>query len=114
MKLAAQLAAAAPLALRGIIDCVNVGADCALDEAMEYEAAQFGLVFSTDDMREGTRAFLERRKPEFSGRCAVTAHHRTMPSIPRSVPPECHPEPREGSPCILAPGPPHASPPPPP
>src|SRR3546814_9220934 len=43
MKLAAQLAAAAPLALRGIIDCVNVGADCALDEAMEYEAAQFGL-----------------------------------------------------------------------
>ena len=68
MKLAAQLAAAAPLALRGILDCVNVGADCALDEAMEYEAAQFGLVFSTDDMREGTRAFLERRKPEFSGR----------------------------------------------
>src|SRR3546814_1761431 len=60
MKLAAQLAAAAPLALRGILDCVNVGADCALDEAMEYEAAQFGLVFSTDDMREGTRAFLER------------------------------------------------------
>ena len=68
MKLAAQLAAAAPLALRGILDCVNVGADCALDEAMEYEAVQFGLVFSTDDMREGTRAFLERRKPEFSGR----------------------------------------------
>ena len=68
MKLAAQLATAAPLALRGILDCVNVGADCALDEAMEYEAAQFGLVFSTDDMREGTRAFLERRKPEFSGR----------------------------------------------
>ena len=68
MKLAAQLAAAAPLALRGILDCVSVGADCALGEAMEYEAAQFGLVFSTDDMREGTRAFLERRKPEFSGR----------------------------------------------
>ncbi len=68
MKLAAQLAAAAPLALRGILDCVNVGADCALEEAMEYEAAQFGLVFSTDDMREGTRAFLERRKPEFRNR----------------------------------------------
>ncbi|GAA3922524.1 enoyl-CoA hydratase/isomerase family protein [Luteimonas lutimaris] len=68
MKLAAQLAAAAPLALRGILDCVNVGADCALAEAMEYEAAQFGLVFSTEDMREGTRAFLERRKPEFRNR----------------------------------------------
>ncbi|HZW19509.1 MAG TPA: enoyl-CoA hydratase-related protein [Luteimonas sp.] len=68
MKLAGQLAAAAPLALRGILDCVNVGADCALAEAMEYEAAQFGLVFSTEDMREGTRAFLERRKPEFRNR----------------------------------------------
>ena len=68
MKLAGQLAAAAPLALRGILDCVNVGADCALEEAMEYEAAQFGLVFSTEDMREGTRAFLERRKPEFRNR----------------------------------------------
>src|SRR3546814_17704740 len=98
MKLAAQLAAAAPLALRGIIDCVNVGADCALDEAMEYEAAQFGLVFSTDDMREGTRAFLERRKPEFSGRCAVPAPHPTSPSIPRSVPPELHPPPHDSYP----------------
>ncbi len=65
MKLADQLAAAAPLALRGILDCVNVGADCALEEALEYEAAQFGLVFSTQDMREGTRAFLEKRKPQF-------------------------------------------------
>jgi enoyl-CoA hydratase len=65
MKLADQLAAAAPLALRGILDCVNVGADCALEEALEYEAAQFGLVFSTQDMREGTSAFLEKRKPQF-------------------------------------------------
>src|SRR3546814_19535760 len=64
MKLAAQLAAAAPLALRGILDCVNVGADCALDEAMEYEAAQFGLVFSTDDMRKGPPPLLSRRQPE--------------------------------------------------
>ncbi|WP_417472975.1 enoyl-CoA hydratase/isomerase family protein [Luteimonas mephitis] len=67
MALAAQLAAAAPLALRGILDCVNVGAECSLEEALEYESAQFGLVFSTDDMREGTRAFLERRKPAFRG-----------------------------------------------
>lgn len=68
MQLAAQLAAAAPLALRGILDCVNVGAECGIEEALEYESAQFGLVFSTDDMREGTRAFLERRKPEFRNR----------------------------------------------
>ena len=68
MKLANQLAEAAPLALRGILDCVNVGGDCAIDEGLQYEAAQFGLAFSTDDMREGTRAFLEKRKPAFQGR----------------------------------------------
>ena len=67
MKLAAQLANAAPLALRGILDCVNVGGECGIEEGLEYETAQFGLVFSTQDMREGTRAFLERRKPKFSG-----------------------------------------------
>ena len=67
MKLAAQLAAAAPLALRGMLDCVNVGGECGIEEGLEYEAAQFGLVFSTEDMREGTSAFLEKRKPAFTG-----------------------------------------------
>lgn len=66
--LAAQLAAAAPLALRAILDCVHVGGECAMSEGLEYETAQFGLMFATEDMREGTRAFLERRKPDFSGR----------------------------------------------
>jgi len=65
MALATQLAQAAPLALRGILDCVLVGGEAALDEGLAYEAAQFGLAFSTQDMREGTRAFLERRKPSF-------------------------------------------------
>jgi len=68
MKLAAQLADAAPLALRGIIDCVNVGGECGIEEGLAYETAQFGLMFSTGDMREGTGAFLERRKPAFEGR----------------------------------------------
>lgn len=66
-KLAEQLANAAPLALRGMIDCVNVGAECGIEEALEYESAQFGLIFSTEDMREGTGAFLEKRKPVFKG-----------------------------------------------
>ncbi len=38
-----------------------------LAEAQAHEAALFGLVFSTDDMREGTRAFLEKRPPAFKG-----------------------------------------------
>jgi len=67
MKLAEQLANAAPLALRGMIDCINIGGECGLEEGLEYESAQFGLVFSTQDMREGTAAFLERRKPVFQG-----------------------------------------------
>ncbi len=68
MKLAEQLATSAPLALRGMLDCVNIGGECGIEEGLEYESAQFGLIFSTDDMREGTKAFLERRKPGFSGR----------------------------------------------
>ncbi|KRB08844.1 enoyl-CoA hydratase-related protein [Lysobacter sp. Root690] len=66
-KLAEQFAASAPLALRGVLDCVAVGGECGIEEGLEYETAQFGLMFSTDDMREGTTAFLERRKPAFNG-----------------------------------------------
>jgi len=68
MKLAAQLASSAPLALRGLLDCVNVGGECGIEEGLEYESAQFGLVFSSEDKREGTSAFLEKRKPTFTGR----------------------------------------------
>ena len=68
LKIAEQLAQSAPLALRGTLDAVNVGGECGIEEGLQYETAQFGLMFSTDDMREGTTAFLERRKPEFKGR----------------------------------------------
>ena len=68
MKLAAQLATAAPLALRGMLDCVNIGGECGIEEGLEYESAQFGLMFATQDMREGTSAFLEKRKPAFAGK----------------------------------------------
>jgi len=68
MKLATQLANAAPLALRGMLDCVNIGGECGIEEGLEYESAQFGLMFATEDMREGTSAFLEKRKPAFAGK----------------------------------------------
>ncbi|MEZ0470470.1 enoyl-CoA hydratase/isomerase family protein [Luteimonas salinilitoris] len=68
MKLAAQLATAAPLALRGILDCINSGGECGIEEGLAYETAQFGLAFSTEDMREGTAAFLEKRRPSFRNR----------------------------------------------
>jgi enoyl-CoA hydratase/carnithine racemase len=67
-KLAAQLARSAPIAMRYIINAVNKGPEMPFAEACQYEATLFGLVASTDDMREGTAAFLEKRKPEFKGK----------------------------------------------
>lgn len=63
--LASQLASAAPLALRGILDAIHIGGECSLGEGLEYESVQFGLMFATEDMREGTSAFLARRPPVF-------------------------------------------------
>ncbi|WP_284160337.1 enoyl-CoA hydratase-related protein [Xanthomonas citri] len=66
--LAQRLANAAPLALRGILDAVMFGGECAIEEGLQLEAAQFALLFATDDMREGTRAFLDKRPAQFRNR----------------------------------------------
>ena len=65
--LASALAAQAPIAMRYIIEAVNGGFDTSFAEACAYEATLFGLVATTADMREGTRAFLEKRRPSFKG-----------------------------------------------
>jgi enoyl-CoA hydratase len=67
-KFAAALAAKAPIAARYIIDAVNKGLEMPFAEAQVFEATLFGLVSTTDDMREGTKAFLEKRKAEFKGK----------------------------------------------
>ncbi len=66
--LAATLASKPPLAVKCILEAVNRGRDLPLPEAQRLEAALFGLVASTEDMREGTRAFLEKRPAAFRGR----------------------------------------------
>ncbi|WP_426688476.1 enoyl-CoA hydratase-related protein [Rhodanobacter ginsengiterrae] len=66
--LAGQLAAAAPLAAAGILDAVLQGGETGIDQGLEFETQGFALAFSTEDMREGTTAFLEKRKAEFKGR----------------------------------------------
>jgi enoyl-CoA hydratase len=66
--LAGQLAKNAPIAMRYIINAVNHGVEIPFREACQYEATLFGLVASTDDMKEGTAAFLEKRKAAFKGR----------------------------------------------
>jgi enoyl-CoA hydratase len=67
-KFAAALATKAPVAARYIIDAVNKGLEMPFAEAQVFEATLFGLVSTTDDMREGTKAFLEKRKAEFKGK----------------------------------------------
>lgn len=66
-KLAAQLARSAPHALRGILDAIIHGADMGLEQGLEFETQTFAMLVSTDDMREGTRAFMEKRAAAFKG-----------------------------------------------
>lgn len=66
--LASQLASQPPVAVRYILEAVQRGLDGSLTDAQAHEATLFGLVVATEDMREGTRAFLEKRKPAFKGR----------------------------------------------
>ena len=66
--LARRMIANGPLALRAALKAVNGGLDRPLGEAQEGEAALFGELVASEDAREGTRAFLEKRPPRFVGR----------------------------------------------
>lgn len=68
MELAQKLAAKAPLAMMMAKEAINMAAETGLESGLAFEAAQFGLVAATSDAREGTRAFLEKRAPNFEGR----------------------------------------------
>jgi enoyl-CoA hydratase len=66
--LANQIAALAPLAIRACLKAVNEGLKLPFDEGLELERELFASLFETEDAKEGTRAFLEKRKPLFKGR----------------------------------------------
>jgi enoyl-CoA hydratase len=57
-----------PLALRVCIEAVDSALEATLDEGLLMEANYFGLLASTEDMREGMAAFLEKRKAQFKGK----------------------------------------------
>ena len=66
--IAKKIIAVGPLAVRFTIEAVDGGLGGSLDEGLELEAGLFGLCFSTQDMREGTAAFLEKRAARFQGK----------------------------------------------
>ncbi len=57
-----------PLAIRACLEAVDAGLEMSLDQALLLEANHFGLLSGTADMKEGTRAFLDKRKPVFQGK----------------------------------------------
>ena len=67
-ELAGKLLQNGPLAVRYSIEAMNDGLEMPLREATRLEATFFGLSCATEDMHEGTRAFLEKRKPKFQGK----------------------------------------------
>ena len=66
--LATTLAAKPPIAVQYILDAVRRGMQMSLTHGCDFEATLFGLAAATDDMREGTQAFLDKRRAEFRGR----------------------------------------------
>ena len=56
-----------PLAIKACLELVDAGLEMAVEDALRLEASYFGLLSATADMREGTRAFLEKRKAVFTG-----------------------------------------------
>ncbi len=57
-----------PVSLRFSLDAVNAGLEMPFAEAQYLEATLFGLICTTEDMKEGTRAFLEKRPAKFQGK----------------------------------------------
>ena len=63
-----KIASNAPIAIRLALEAANKGAETSQSEGLLLEAGYFGLCAATDDKREGTSAFLEKRAPQFHGR----------------------------------------------
>ena len=63
-----KMLANGPVSLRFTLEAVNAGLEMPLAEAQHQEATLFGLICTTEDMKEGTKAFLEKRPARFQGK----------------------------------------------
>jgi enoyl-CoA hydratase len=66
--MAKKIIANAPLAVKYTMEAIERGVEMPQEEGLFLEATLFGLACATEDMREGTKAFLEKRKADFKGK----------------------------------------------
>jgi enoyl-CoA hydratase/carnithine racemase len=68
LELAREIAAMPPVSIAQIKEIVNAGVNAPLDTALMLERKAFQLQFATSDQKEGMKAFLEKRKPNYEGK----------------------------------------------
>jgi enoyl-CoA hydratase len=68
IALAKEMAVLSPIALQLAKDAINRSFEAHLDEGLAYERRNFYLTFSSEDQKEGMKAFVEKRKPDFKGK----------------------------------------------
>ncbi len=68
VKTAKQIAAKSPIAVRLAKESVNKAYETTLDEGLQFERKNFYLTFASEDQKEGMKAFVEKRAPDFKGR----------------------------------------------
>jgi enoyl-CoA hydratase/carnithine racemase len=66
-KVANEILAKGPIAVRCAMDAAIQGLETDLEHGLRQESIYFGLLSATSDMRDGLKAFLEKRKPNFTG-----------------------------------------------
>ncbi|HEY3055178.1 MAG TPA: enoyl-CoA hydratase-related protein [Thermoanaerobaculia bacterium] len=67
-EIAKRIASRSPVAVSAAIEAINRGSDMSFEEGQVLEATLFGLLCATEDMKEGMKAFLEKRPAKFPGR----------------------------------------------
>ncbi len=67
IALAKTIASRGPVAVRSALEVIRMGLEVGQSAGESMEADAFGLIFATEDMREGTKAFLDKRKADFQG-----------------------------------------------